>query len=86
LVVYVWLTGLAEPELTSPKLQLNANGLVPPVVLAVIITGSPAIGLVGLKLKSTPGTGLTVMVALITTVAPTLSVAVTVVVNVPAAA
>ena len=86
-VVYVWLTGLPEPELASPKFQLNVNGLVPPVFVAVKVTGCPVCGFDGAKLKSTAGAGLTVTgVTDADAVTLRLSVAVTVAVKDPAAA
>jgi hypothetical protein len=81
------VAGLPEPAgEPSPKFQLKLNGLVPPVVVAVNVTDWPEVGLAGLKVKSTTGVALTVIDTEADAVTARLSVAVTVAVNVPAAA
>src|SRR2546422_312284 len=45
LLVYVWVTGLPVPAAEpSPKSQLNVYGAVPPVTVAVKVTGLPTVG------------------------------------------
>jgi len=42
----VWLAGFVEAKAEpSPKSQLNEYGVVPPVTVAVKVTGLPAVGL-----------------------------------------
>jgi len=51
----VWVTGLVVPKAeVSPKFQLYEYGVVPPVTVAVKVTGLPTVGLV-LTVKVTVG-------------------------------
>jgi hypothetical protein len=81
----VWLTGLPVPvALPSPKFQLNEYGDVPPLVVAVNVTGLPAVIDVGLQVKSVARVdGLIVIVADAVAVAAFASVATTEMVLLP---
>ena len=83
----MWLTGLPVPVLVSPKLHEKVYGVVPPVALAVKVTGLPATGAVGVKLKvAASACGATVTLLVELAVLPLLSVTVTLTVYVPFAA
>lgn len=56
-VVYVWAVVAPLPVAPSPKFQLTVYGAVPPVVVAVNVTGELMIGLEGRKVKLVEGGG-----------------------------
>ena len=82
----MWLTGLPVPVVVSPKFQANEYGPVPPVALAVKVTGLPATGDVGVKVNEVVSAcGATVTVWLVLALAAFASVTVTLTVYVPLA-
>src|SRR3989441_8804367 len=56
-VVYVWVVVAPVPTAPSPKLQLIAYGAVPPVVVAMNVTGELTIGVEGRNAKLVDGGG-----------------------------
>lgn len=56
-VVYVWAVVAPVPVAPSPKLQLIVYGAVPPVVVAVNVTGELMIGVEGRNVKMVDGGG-----------------------------
>jgi hypothetical protein len=80
----VWVAGLPVPiALPSPKFQENEYGLVPPVTVAVNVTGLPTVGLeLTVKLVARAN-GLIVTVADLLFVAALPSVTVTEIVLLP---
>ena len=56
-VVYVWVAVVPVPVAPSSKLQLIAYGAVPPIVVAVYVTGELMIGVEGRNVKLVVGGG-----------------------------
>ena len=78
------MTGLPVPiALPSPKFQLNEYGPVPPVAVAVKVTGLPTVGLALTVKLAARAKGLIVTVADAEAVAAFESVAVTLIVLLP---
>ena len=80
----MWLTGLPVPTaLPSPKFHENVYGPVPPVAVAVKVTGLPTVGLALTVKLAARASGLIVTVADLLFVAAFPSVAVTLIVLLP---
>ena len=78
----MWLTGLPVPVVPSPKFHANVYGLVPPLVVAVNVTGEPTVNVEEVK-SLVRANGLIVTVAEAVAVAVFASVAVTEIVLLP---
>lgn len=80
----MWLTGLPVPTaLPSPKFHENEYGAVPPVAVAVNVTGLPTVGLALTVKLAARATGLIVTVADALKIAELALVTVTVMVLLP---
>ena len=80
----MWLTGLPVPiALPSPKFQENEYGAVPPVTVAVKVTGLPTVGLELTVKLAARAAALIVTVADLVFVAELPSVTVTLIVLLP---